>query len=211
MKRFEEVTRLLKHIKSAVDLLKTKRENTNDVFDIEDNFRGSPAMQACMERVRAIPEVQEMMAKRYMGSELDVDALYALPRGTLGNTHASVMQALGYDPNFYRVREMETDENWLAMWLRKFHDTRHMVTGFGPTGGELGLLAVVGVQISYPVCIFLQITNLAAVLKLKPEGLESMTHQLTRGMAMGLDAKPLIAPRWEEWWGKNLNASAAGT
>jgi ubiquinone biosynthesis protein COQ4 len=204
MKRFEEVTRSLKNIKSALDLLKTQGENTEDVFDIEDNFRGSPAMQACMERVRAIPEIQDMMKERYLGPAIDVDALYALPRGTLGNTYASVMKALGYDPNFYRVRQMETDEDWLAMRLRKYHDIRHIVTGFGPTGGELGVLAVVGVQIGYPVCLFLQITSMAGALKVKPEELAAMTHQVARGMAMGLEAKPLIAPRWEEWWEKPL-------
>jgi ubiquinone biosynthesis protein COQ4 len=204
MKRFEEMTRSLKNIKSAIELMKTNGENTESVFDIEDNFRGSPAMQVCMERVKAIPEVRQQMEERYLGPAIDVAALNALPRGTLGNTYASVMKALGYDPNFYRIREIETDEDWLAMRLRKYHDIRHVVTGFGPTGGELGVLAVVGVQIGYPMNLFLQITSVAGALKAKPEQLEPMIHQIARGMGMGLEAKSLIAPRWEEWWEKPL-------
>lgn len=204
MKRFEEVTRSIKNIKTVLDLLKSTGENTEDVFDIEDNFRGSPAMQACMKRVQAIPEARQLMEERYLGPAIDLDALSELPRGTLGNTYASVMKALGYDPNFYRIREIKNDEDWLAMRLRKTHDIRHIVTGFGPTGGELGVLALLGVQIGYPVCLFLQITSMAAALKLKPEELEAMTHQVARGMSMGLEAKPLVSPRWEEWWDKPL-------
>lgn len=204
MKRFEEITRSVKNIRTVLDLLKSAGENTEDVFDIDDNFQGSAAMRICVDRVRAIPEARQLMEERYLGPAIDLDALSTLPRGSLGNTYASVMKALGYDPNFYRVREIKTDEDWVIMRLRKTHDIRHVVSGFGPTGGEAGVLAMVGVQIGHPLSVLIPIVNLAATLKVQPENLEVVTHQVARGMSIGLEAKPFIAQRWEDMWDKPL-------
>lgn len=205
MKGLEELGRSLRNLRSVVDLLKSAGENTEDVFDIDDNFQGSKAMQICVDRVRAIPEARQMMEERYLGPAIDLDALSKLPRGTLGNTYASVMKALGYDPNFYRVREIKTDEDWVILRLRKTHDIRHVVSGFGPTGGEAGVLAMVGVQIGHPLSVLIPIVNLAATLKVQPENLEVVTHQVARGMSIGLEAKPFMAQRWEEMWDQPLS------
>lgn len=204
MKGLEELGRSLRNLGSVIDLLKSAGENTEDVFDIDDNFQGSKAMQVCVDRVKAIPAARQMMEERYMGPPIDLDALSTLSRGTLGHTYASVMKALGYDPNFYRVREIKSDEDWLILRLRKTHDIRHVVSGFGPTGGEAGVLAIVGVQIGHPLSVLIPIVNLAATLKMQPENLEVVTHQIARGMSMGLEAKPFVAQRWEEMWDKPL-------
>lgn len=109
---------------------------------------------------------------------------------------------MGYDPNFYRKTEINTDEDWLIARLRKTHDIVHVVTGFGPTGGELGVLAIQAVQIGYPMCVVLQVAGMGLALKRQPERLAGITAQVARGMAMALDAKPLIGQRWEAGWAK---------
>lgn len=206
LKRFEELSRTVRNLHSVTDLLKSMGENTDSVFDIEDNFRGSNQMKVCVDRVKAIPEALAMMESRYLGPAIDLEALSQLSPGTLGHTYATVMNALGYDPNFFRQREIETDEDWLTMRLRKTHDLVHLVTGFGPTGGELGVLSVQATQIGYPMGVMLQFASMGMALKKQPEKLPNITQQIARGMGMAIQMKqPLIAQRWEDGWDKTVH------
>jgi ubiquinone biosynthesis protein COQ4 len=205
LKRFEELSRTVRNLHSVTDLLKSMGQNTDSVFDIEDNFRGSNQMKVCVDRVKAIPEVRALMESRYLGPAIDLEALSQLSRGTLGHTYATVMKTLGYDPNFFRQREIETDEDWLTMRLRKTHDLVHLVTGFGPTGGELGVLSIQAVQIGYPSSVVLQVASIGMALKQQPEKLPGITQQVARGMGMAIQMKPLIAQRWEDGWDKTVH------
>ena len=205
LKRLEELNRTVRNLYSVTDLLKSMGQNTDSVFDIEDNFRGSNQMKVCIDRVKAIPEARARMESRYMGPEIDLEALSQLSCGTLGHTYATVMKTLGYDPNFFRQREIETDEDWLTMRLRKTHDLVHLVTGFGPTGGEVGVLSIQAVQIGYPMSVVLQVASIGMALKQKPEKLPDLTQQVARGMGMAIQTKPLIAQRWEDGWDKPLH------
>jgi len=205
LKRFEELSRTVRNLHSVTDLLKSMGQNTDSVFDIEDNFRGSNQIKVCVDRVKAIPEARALMESRYLGSAIDLEALSQLSRGTLGHTYATVMKTLGYDPNFFRQREIETDEDWLTMRLRKTHDLVHLVTGFGPTGGELGVLSIQAVQIGYPMSVVLQVASIGMALKQQPERLPDVTQQVARGMGMAIQMKPLIAQRWEDGWDKTVH------
>jgi ubiquinone biosynthesis protein Coq4 len=202
LKQFEELTRTVRNLHSVTDLIKSMGEKTDNVFDIEDNFRNSDQMKVCVERVRAIPEAQSLMSERYLGPEIDLEALSQLERGTLGHTYATVIKALGFDPSFYRRRQIETDGDWVTMRLRKSHDLTHLITGFGPVGGELGVLCIQAVQIGYPTSVLLQVSSLGLALKHQPEKLPYITQQAARGMGMAIQIKPLIAQRWEEGWDK---------
>ncbi|MEL6788028.1 MAG: Coq4 family protein, partial [Cyanobacteria bacterium J06607_15] len=88
--------------------------------------------------------------------------------------------------------------------LRKTHDIVHLLTGFGPTGGELGVLSIQTVQIGYPMCITMQVSSLGLAFKRQPEMLSRVTDQTARGMAMGLEMKPVIAQRFEDGWDKPM-------
>jgi ubiquinone biosynthesis protein Coq4 len=205
LKRLEELNRTVRNLYSVTDLLKSMGANTDNVFDIEDNFRGSNQMKVCVDRVKAIPEALAMMESRYVGPAIDLEALSQLSRGSLGHTYATVMKALGFDPNFFRQRQIETDEDWLTMRLRKTHDLVHLVTGFGPTGGEVGVLSIQAVQIGYPMSVALQVASIGMALKQQPEKLPDLTQQVARGMGMAMQMKPLIAQRWEDGWDKTLH------
>lgn len=204
LKQFEDLSRTVRNLHTVTDLLKSMGEKTENVFDIEDNFRGSDQMKVCVDRVKAIPEARSLMEARYMGPAIDLEALSKLPNGTLGQTYATVMKALGFDPNFFRQREIETDDDWVTMRIRKTHDLIHLITGFGPTGGELGVLSIQAVQIGYPMCVMLQVASIGLALKRQPEKLSYVTQQAARGMGMALQMKPLIAQRWEDGWDKPM-------
>lgn len=91
------------------------------------------------------------------------------------------MKTLGFDPNFFRQRTIESDEDWVTMRLRKTHDIVHVMTGFGPTGGELGLLSIQAVQIGYPMCVTMQVSSFGFAFKRQPERLSDLTNQAARG------------------------------
>jgi ubiquinone biosynthesis protein COQ4 len=204
MLRFEELGRSIRNLGLVTDFLKSMGTKTETIFDIDDNFLESPQMEACVQRVKAIPAAESMMASRYLGPEIDLEVLANLPPGTLGHNFARVIQALGYDPNFYRRREIKTDGEWVMMRARKFHDIVHTISGFGPTGGELGVLSIQAVQIGYPTSVLLEVVSLGAAFKLHPEKLAQVMHQMARGMAMGLQAQPFIAQDWDTGWDKPL-------
>lgn len=204
LQQFEDLFRTVRNLRTVTDLLKSMGEDTEKVFDIEDNFRGSAQIKACVNRVKAIPEAYALMESRYLGPEIDLGVLSKLPQGTLGHTYATVMSTLGFDPNFFRQREIEADEDWLTMRLRKTHDIVHVITGFGPTGGELGVLSIQAVQIGYPMCVTLQVASFGLAFKRQPERLSDLTRQSARGMAMALEMPPLIAQRWEDGWDKPI-------
>ncbi|MGR3279571.1 Coq4 family protein [Acaryochloris marina NIES-2412] len=204
LNKFEDLFRTVRNLHSVTDLLKSMGEKTENVFDIEDNFRGSAQMKACVERVKSIPEAHALMEARYLGPEIDLETLLKLPLGTLGHTYATVMKTLDFDPNFFRQREIETDEDWVTMRLRKTHDIFHVLTGFGPTGGELGVLSIQAVQIGYPMCVMMQVASFGLALKRQPEKLSYITQQAARGMAMALEMQPLIAQCWEDGWDKPM-------
>lgn len=204
LKNFDDFFRTVRNLRTVTDLLKSMGEDTEKVFDIEDNFRGSDQIKACVDRVKAIPEAYALMESRYIGPKIDLASLSKLPPGSLGHTYSTVLNALDYDPNFFRQRKLETDEDWLTMRLRKTHDIVHVITGFGPTGGELGVLSIQAVQIGYPMCVTMQVASFGLALKRQPERLSDVTQQSARGMAMALEMPPLIAQRWEDGWDKPL-------
>lgn len=206
LQQFEDLFRTVRNLHSVTDLLKSMGEKTGNILDIEDNFRGSNQMKACVERVKSIPEANALMEARYFGPEFDLEALSKLEQGTLGHTYATVMKTLGFDANAYlkRARAIETDEDWVIMRLRKTHDIVHLLTGFGPTGGELGVLSIQTVQIGYPMCVTMQVSSLGLAFKRQPEMLSRVTDQTARGMAMGLEMKPVIAQRFEDGWDKPM-------
>ena len=56
LQQFEDLFRTVRNLHSVTDLLKSMGEKTGNILDIEDNFRGSNQMKACVERVKSIPE-----------------------------------------------------------------------------------------------------------------------------------------------------------
>jgi len=65
-------------------------KDTATVGRLADHFRDRPAMKACVERMKADSLTRKCFDDRYMGPELDLDALVKCPRGSLGYTYAKV-------------------------------------------------------------------------------------------------------------------------
>uniref|UniRef100_UPI002612665C Coq4 family protein n=1 Tax=Acaryochloris sp. IP29b_bin.137 TaxID=2969217 RepID=UPI002612665C len=102
--------------------------DVNEVFDISDLLRDSPQMERCLTWMREDPATAQMIEEQYLGPEYDLDKMLQMPEGSLGWTYARVMSALGYEPHFYRLRNMETDADYVINRIRKTHDLHHILT-----------------------------------------------------------------------------------
>ena len=129
MARFQELLRSLNNLKLLGAIGRSGGDLAN-VADLVDNFLGSPQMQACVQRFRALPGGAELMDRRYPPLQPDIDRLIALPPGTLGRRYAELIRQLGYDPEFFRPRPTDTDERWLTQRIATTHDIHHVVAGF---------------------------------------------------------------------------------
>lgn len=190
-----------------------KGQDTPSVGRLEDHFRDGPSMKACIERMKADPATRKCIEDRYLGPELDLEALATYPRGSLGYTYARVMKRLGYDPHFYADRSsIEEETDYITMRVRKTHDFHHIVTGFSMLGpGELGVIAITALQYGYPAFMSIDLGSIALSM-LRVEGFGDQVHWVRAGWDMAERIKPLMGVRWEEGldkpldvWRKELN------
>ena len=177
--------------------------DVNEVFDISDLLRDSPQMERCLTWMREDAATAQMIEAQYLGPDYDLDKMLQMLEGSLGWTYARVMSALEYEPHFYRLRNMETDADYVINRIRKTHDLHHILTGFSMDDfGEAGVLSVTVAQTGYPGWILINLLGMLLDFFGGPQDngidVEYDYDILSMGIKMGRDAKPLFPVKWEE-------------
>ena len=204
MGRFSEVLRSLNNLKLLVAVGRSGGE-LGTIADLVDNFLGSPQMEDCIRRFRALPGGAELMDGRYPPLEPPIAQLQTLPAGTLGREYARLILQLGYDPEFFRPRPIESDGQWLTQRIATTHDIHHVISGFGTErAGETGVLAITAAQIGFPAYVLLTSASQLANFRLKLEEFEGISRAAAHGSAMARQAQCLAIARWEEGWEKPI-------
>lgn len=187
------------------DMVAGVKLSVSNVFDIEDALRDSPLMQRCLTKVQNEPASAKALEERYMGEEYDLEKMLEMPPHSLGWTYAKIMNALGYDPNFYRLREIESDVDYITNRVRKTHDLHHVLTGFSfDDYGEIGVISVTVGQIAYAPFTLMALLGslLSYVTDAKSPGIDSQLEYnfdtASAGIQMARQAKPLFPIKWEE-------------
>ncbi|MBD2184070.1 hypothetical protein H6S82_14965 [Planktothrix sp. FACHB-1355] len=179
---------------------------TDSVFDMAEGFRHTETYQKSMEYLKSIPEVQPLIAERYIAQTPDIEALLKLPKHSLGYTYAYKMKEANFDPEFYRKVRVDNDYTYLALRIRQTHDIWHAITGFDTdVFGEIGLQAFYLAQTRTPLSVALMAGGILNTLLRFPDDLSELMKIIDRGYNMGLKAKPLLAQKWEENWDKPLS------
>lgn len=179
---------------------------TDCVFDMSEGFRHTETFKKSMDYLRSIPEIQPLIAERYIGKTPDIEAMLKLPENSLGYVYASKMKAAGFDPEFYRKVNVEDDYSYLVLRLRQTHDIWHTITGFGADpAGELGLQGFTLAQTRTPLSVALMAGGILNALLTSPEHLTAVINIIGKGYNMGIKAKPFPAQKWEEHWEKPLS------
>ena len=204
MGRFSEVLRSLNNLKLLTAVGRSGGE-LGTIADLVDNFLGSPQMEDCIRRFRALPGGAELMDGRYPPLEPPIAQLQTLPAGTLGREYARLILQLGYDPEFFRPRPIESDGQWLTQRIATTHDIHHVISGFGTErAGETGVLAITAAQIGFPAYVLLTSASQLANFRLKLEEFEGISRAAAHGSAMARQAQCLAIARWEEGWEKPI-------
>ncbi len=204
----ENVDKLL----SLVDMVAGAKVDTQNVFDIEDVFSDSEQMQKCVQVVRQNPDSARLLEERYMGPEFDLEALLQLPVGSLGWTYARVLKAMSYDPQFYRIRDIQSDTDYITHRVRKTHDLHHILTGFSfDDYGEFGVISVSVGQIGYPAFALIELIGslLSFMANRGPQGIDSPLGYnfdlASQGIRIARQAKPLFPIKFEEGLDRSLD------
>lgn len=205
-----------------VDLAAGGGQSADNVFMLSHRLRDSRPMQLCRKRLATDPASEALIRQRRLSGPYDIDALRALPKGTLGHTYATALGAMGYDINFFPkpafFNNLESDADYINYRVYATHDIHHIVSGFSLDNfGELGVISISVAQFSHPGLAF---TDLISLLlswlhaDTPADQLESIFEQartagyafgmISQGLEMGLNAKPLFPVIWEERMGQNL-------
>ena len=153
----------------------------------------------------ANPELAALVQENWRPGAIDLDALLALPEGSLGHVYAHQLRAQGLTPNsLIDPTPVHSPEDYITHRLRETHDIVHVLTGFGTDGpGELGLQAFNLAQNRSPLAVMLIFGGMLSCLQ-NDEPLEDLLEALSRGFEMGLKARCLIAQKLEDGWDRPL-------
>ena len=180
-------------------------EGTESVFDIEDGLRHAGAMDSFQARVSGLPGVGKLMTERYLAPPLEVDRLSQMPEGSLGHAVARHLVDHGFDPDYYRKIEVDSELDWILMRMRQSHDIWHVVTGIGTDRiGEIALKAFELAQTWRPMAAVITCGGLLRYLLKDPEQMGAVLAAIGHGYQLGHKADPLLAQRWECDWEKPL-------
>jgi len=209
------------------DLAAGAGSSAQNVFALSHRLRDSAPMQLCRKRLGRDPQAQALIDARRLCGPYDAAALKAMPKGSLGHTYATILETLGYDINFFPepafYNDLESDADYINYRVYATHDLHHILTGFSLDNfGELGVISVSVAQFSHPGLAF---TDLMALLlqwlrtDTPMDELESPEEQartaayafgrISRGLEMGLAARPLFPVLWEEQMHRDLEAVRA--
>jgi ubiquinone biosynthesis protein COQ4 len=192
-------------LKGALALIRDPQK-TDSVYDIEDGMKHSEAMATATRYMLAKPEIAALAEERYLATTPDISKLLQCPPNSLGYAYSNYINTAGFDPVFYRSITVEDDTSYLLLRLRQTHDIWHVVTDFSvDVTGELGLKAFELAQTRRTMAGILIAGGFLKCLLQTPNELDGLLDNISRGYRMGLQAKPLLAQKWEENWDKPLS------
>jgi ubiquinone biosynthesis protein Coq4 len=186
-------------------LLFDDSDSLEPVLELSTSLVGSHAFQLAVENMKAVPEVAEMIAQRYMAPSHDLDILIQYPKDSLGYVYASSLKQAGFRPLAAKV-QIDSDTSYVENRWQQTHDIWHIITDFDTSEiGEIGLQAFYLAQFQLPLASMLIANALIATTAFQPEELSPLLGAIARGWEMGQTAKPLIAQKWEEAWEKPIS------
>jgi ubiquinone biosynthesis protein COQ4 len=137
---------------------------------------------------------------------VDLDALAALPVGTLGHAYAHFLRSRGLTPTVFDNPPTEVSDprmQYVVQRLRQTHDLWHVVTGHDTDpASEIALQAFTFAQVRAPSSAILAAVGTLRAKLAMPR--EPVARRVLRSLMHGLRANPLPAFPWEDHWSTPL-------
>jgi ubiquinone biosynthesis protein COQ4 len=158
-----------------------------------DRFFADPAGRALYDQHRAIDS-----------RTIDIDALAALPEGTLGHAYATFLRSHGLTPEIFDgAPEGISDprRSYVVQRMRQTHDLWHVVTGCETDpAGEVALQAFTYAQLRSPGSAILALTGALKGVREKP----GIVRDVIALYRIGARAGRLPSFAWEDHWATPL-------
>jgi ubiquinone biosynthesis protein COQ4 len=195
--------RTFKLVKGSIRVLQDPNR-LDDVFEIADALLSDEeSEQIAAELVRDEGCARALAEQPRLGA-VDLEALAALPEGTLGRAFAEHMLSRGLELTPL-TDQAEEQGHYIAAHLFETHDIWHVVAGFDTdVAGELGLQAFYLAQFPGSLASVLIALGLLHARLHEPEDQRPRVEAVARGWTLGRQARPLFGVRWAEQWTRSL-------
>jgi ubiquinone biosynthesis protein COQ4 len=135
---------------------------------------------------------------------IDIDALAALPEGTLGRAYATFLRSRGLTPEVFDgppARIADPKRSYLVQRMRQTHDLWHVVTGCETDpAGEVALQAFTFAQTRAPGSAILAAAGALRALRTAP----AVLRDVVALYRLGTRARSLPTFAWEDHWATPL-------
>ncbi len=135
---------------------------------------------------------------------VDLDALAALPEGTLGHAYAQFLRSRGLTPEVFDAPPQEIRDprtQYVVQRVRQTHDLWHVVTGCNTDpAGEVALQAFTFAQVGAPSTAILAVVGTLRGLR----GKRALPRDVIAAYRAGLRAQKLAVFPWEDHWATPL-------
>ncbi len=177
------------------------------VFDLRSSLEDKARIGEVMARLRLDETGETALRERPRLGRLDVRALAAMPKGSLGERFGHHMIKANLDPTAIPTLGSEDAASYVSAHLYETHDIWHVVTGFGTdVAGEMGLQAFYFAQ--FPAFLSAAILS-AALLNTMLYAMEDRDRRMeatARGWDLGKRARQLFGVDWAARWNEPLES-----
>ena len=156
----------------------------------------------CIERVLAIPKVQELLANRPSPLWPDLEQMAAMPKGSLGWCVHRRLEKLGLSflVDQSLISESQTDEEFAITRFIRLHEIHHTILGLPITvAGEAAATAFYASTGSSPYHIGV-LSSWMLRGAYEPNERRLIWDAIGFGIAVGQEVTELFSPRWEDGW-----------
>jgi ubiquinone biosynthesis protein Coq4 len=187
--------------------IKDPANNTKDVLLVEDTFfrrkllRRFARWEEVAERLKADPRTARAFELRPRLATPDIDALAALPPGTLGRALGQHFQSYGLNPRLFQPLPDNCDGEFVMAHLLETHDVWHIVTGFGTDlEGEFALTAFYAMQTGATATTLLLALGLANTTLFESAAVAPRVAAIAAGVSAASAAEPMFGVDWTQYW-----------
>jgi ubiquinone biosynthesis protein Coq4 len=152
--------------------------------------------------------LETMWSTGFRAEPYKLEELAKLPADTLGGAYARHMKANNLRQDYYQHVTPRHRMQYLRLRIRQTHDIWHVLTGLGTDDfAEIGIQGFYAGQfITSMAAIIAAGAILKSVLRGRFDELEKYVDAFCEGYCAGKRAESLLAVRWEELWGENLDS-----
>jgi ubiquinone biosynthesis protein COQ4 len=163
------------------------------------------SMPARIEQFFADPAGQRLFAeRRAIDSRTDLDALAALPPGTLGHEYVRFLRTHGLTPDVFDGSPADLSDERIAyvvQRMRQTHDLWHVVTGHETTPpGEIALQAFTYAQVRAPSSLILAVVGTLRGMRAE----RVAVGDVVAAYRAGASANRFVTFPWEDHWATPL-------